>query len=144
MKSRAMLLFLDFDGVLRRADSPRYRFDEDCLELFQETVRSLDSLEIVVSSSWKDGFTLNEIRARFAPDIAERILGVTQSLLRREEHPRHREVLAFLRRQGWEKRRWVAIDDDPDNYGPGANVVLTDPAKGFDRFAAESLARSAR
>ena len=140
----AILLFLDFDGVLRRADSPKYRFDQDCLELFQETVRSLESLEIVVSSSWKDGFTLSEIKVRFAPDVAERIIGVTPSLLRMDEHPRRREVLSYLRERGWEKRRWVAIDDSPDNYGPLKNVVLTDPAKGFDRLAAESLMRVAR
>jgi hypothetical protein len=144
MMSQAMLLFLDFDGVLRRADSPKYRFDGDCLELFQQTVRALEDIEIVVSSSWKDAFSMSEIKGHFAPDIAKRIIGVTPSLLRIEEYPRHREVLAFLRRQGWEQRRWLAIDDDPDNYGPGANVVLTEPTKGFDQLAAESLMRIAR
>ncbi len=136
-----MLLFLDFDGVLRRADSPKYRFDEDCLEHFQRTVRALDGVEIVVSSSWKDAFSIREIRAHFAPDIAERIIGVTPGSSRMEEYARHREVRAFLRRRSWEHRPWVAIDDKPENYGPGANVVLTDPTKGFDALAAESLTR---
>ncbi len=144
MMSPAMLLFLDFDGVLRRADSPKYRFDEDCLELFQETVRVLEPIEIVVSSSWKDAFSIGEIRARFAPDIAERIIGVTPSNLRREEYSRHREVRAFLRRRRWEHSRWTAIDDEPENYRPGANLVLTDSTRGFDAPAAETLMRIVR
>lgn len=144
MTSHAMLLFLDFDGVLRRADSPKYRFDEDCLEIFQQTVRALEDIEIVVSSSWKDAFSLSEIRAHFAPDIAERIIGVTPSSLRMEEYPRHREVLLFLRGRCWEHRPWAAIDDHPDHYGPGANAVWTDSTRGFDELAAGSLTRIVR
>jgi len=106
-----MLLFLDFDGVLRRAGSPKYQFDADCPEQFQETLRALSEVEIVVSSSWKEAFSLNENKRHFVPDIASRIIGVTRGGLRVDDHQRHREVLAFLRCQGWEESPWVAIDD---------------------------------
>ena len=139
-----MLLFLDFDGVLRRAGSPEYQFDADCLEQFQETLRVLSEVEIVMSSSWKEAFSLNDIKRHFVPDIASRIIGVTPGGLRVDNHQRHREVFAFLRRHGWEQRPWVAIDDDPENYRLGANVVVTEPTKGFDRLAAASLIRMAR
>jgi HAD domain in Swiss Army Knife RNA repair proteins len=141
---RAMLVFLDFDGVLRKANSPKYRFDEECLERFQRTVRALDPLEIVVSSSWRDAFSLKEIRRRFAPDIAGKIIAVTPNAPRVMEHQRHREILAFLRQRHWEDRRWVAIDDAPDHFGPGAKVVLTKSTRGFDETAAESLVRILR
>ena len=138
-----MLIFLDFDGVLRRADSPQYQLDEDCLVCFQDSVRALGDVQIVISSSWKDAFSLEDIKGRFDPDIADRIVGTTPSAQRIDGHAREEEVEAFLRARGWEQRRWIAIDDVSDHYEPAANLVLTDPTRGFDRDAAVSLRQMA-
>ena len=134
-----MRVFLDFDGVLRRSGSPARVFDRDCVDLFEETVRRLPRVEIVISSSWRELESLGEIRARFSPDVASRIAAVVPIVPSRDPFPRHREVLEFLRGAHAEDEPWIGIDDDPVAYPLACSVVLTDPAAGFDVPAARRL-----
>jgi hypothetical protein len=46
-------------------------------------------------------------------DGALRIIGVVPSVLRSDDFPRHREVLAFLKNHNPEKEPRVALDRDP-------------------------------
>ena len=134
-----MILFLDFDGVLRRSNSPVYEFDRDCVEAFERVMRELPEVEIVITSSWREGFTLAEMRAHFSDDIAARIVGVTPMAQdRTRDQYRYQEVLAYLRRLG-KPSAWVAIDDDPLHYPETCNVLLVDPERGFDEKAAVCL-----
>ena len=48
-----MFIFLDFDGVLRRKQSPLYKLEEDCLRTFENAVRLLPNAQIVITSSWR-------------------------------------------------------------------------------------------
>ncbi len=132
-------MFLDFDGVLRRSSSPLYVLEKDCLLEFERAIRALQGVEIVITSSWREGFTLAELKKPFSPDISARIRGVTPIAQEREDYYRHREVLAYLKRSLMEGRPWVAIDDDPLHYPPSVNVILIDPAAGFDAHASERL-----
>jgi hypothetical protein len=138
-----MLIFLDFDGVLRPRDSTPMVFDRACLARFEMAVRALPRVSIVVTSSWRDLFDLTEIRARFSSDIAPRILGVVGHVLTSDDFPRHREVLAYLKDHGLESEPWVAVEDDPAAYPPGAPVVLTDWERGFDESSSRRLLRIA-
>ena len=135
------ILFLDLDGVLRRKNAPLYELEADLLARFERAVRAIPDLRIVISSSWREAFSLDEIREHFAIGVAERILGVTPSVAMRDDFDRHREVLAYLKRYAGEDVRWLAIDDDPYNYPPGAPVILVDPGVGFDDAAAAEMAR---
>lgn len=135
-----MLIFLDFDGVLRRKQSPLYRLDADCLNAFEQAVRKLPDAEIVITSSWREAFSLERMRGLFSPDIAARIVGVTPIDRRREDHYRYREVLAYMKRNGKSGVPWVALDDESSHYPPFANLILIDGQRGFDSHAAERLA----
>ena len=135
-----MLIFLDFDGVLRRKHSPLYRLDADCLSAFEQAVRKLPDAEIVITSTWREAFSLERMRGLFSPDISARIVGVTPIARRREDHYRYREVLAYLKRNGKSGVPWVALDDEPSHYPPFANLILIDGQQGFDSHAAERLA----
>jgi hypothetical protein len=135
-----MFIFLDFDGVLRRKQSPLYRFDQDCLMLFEGAMRALPELKIVITSSWREAFSLAEMRRLFSPDIAARIVGTTPKSSSSADFTRHREVLAWLNWWGYENAPWLAIDDDPLNYPPRLkNLLLIDACRGFDPKAAASL-----
>jgi len=125
-----MFVFLDFDGVLRRLTSPPSAFDSDCLEHFEGAVRQCDEVEIVISSTWRLGMSVEEIRRRFSADMAARIVSITPYFLDYEAHVRYREIGAYLRRNG--QGPWVAIDDDAEQYPASAPILLVDPAKGFD------------
>lgn len=135
------LIFLDFDGVLRRVTSNPSRFDQDCLEYFQSAVRQCPVSKIVITSTWRLAMSLKELRSCFSPDIAARIVGVTPENLEEEEYERHAEVKAFLEGKHLMALPWVAIDDDPSYFPPGSPVLLTDPQKGFDAECAARLVK---
>lgn len=135
------LIFLDFDGVLRRTTSNPSQFDQDCLDNFESAMRQCSVSKIVISSTWRLAMPLKELRSRFSPDIAVRIVGITPENLEEETYERHAEVLSFMREKKVTALPWVAIDDDPAHFPPGSPVLLTDPMKGFDAASAARLVK---
>lgn len=135
------LIFLDFDGVLRRATSSPSQFDPDCLENFESAVRQCPVSKIVITSTWRLAVPLKELRNRFSPDVAARIVGVTPENFEEETYERHAEIKAFMEARNVAALPWVAIDDDPLHFPAGAPVLLTDPNKGFDAECAARLVK---
>jgi len=135
---RAVLIFLDVDGVLRRRTAPLYRLERAPREAFEALLRSLPAARVVVASSWREAFSLAEIRSHFSEDVRERIVGVTPIAGNREGAYREREVRAWLKRHAEESTAWVALEDDPDLYGAAAPVVLIDADRGLDAAACEA------
>lgn len=135
-------LFLDFDGVLHhffpREDSSdlenaRFSF----LPEFEAAIRqSPRQVQIIISSTWRRSHTLSELRGFFSRDIAGLITDVTP-VLGAGSGPgdRQDEVEAWLRSKKREDQEWVAIDDMPVLFRPGAAVVACD-----DRFGAREAA----
>lgn len=137
----ARFLFLDLDGVLRRRESALYALDRDLVANLESLLRAFSDVQVVITSSWREAFSLSELRRHFVPDIGARIVGVTPSSHSQEGFYRHREVLAYLKAHGGAGDWWVAVDDDAEHYPPHAPVLLVDPAKGLDGEAAAELAR---
>jgi hypothetical protein len=113
-----MILFLDFDGVLH----PQYDGEPTpvseifChLPRFESVMRDFPSVEIVISSTWRIQFTLDELRARFSPDIAARIIDVTPQIECADDNylpaRREDEILEWLKRAGLSCTLWIALDD---------------------------------
>lgn len=126
-----MLLFLDIDGVLRRRDAPRYSFEKPLLDTFESMVRSVDGLDIVISSDWKDAFSLDSIRARFSADIADRILAFTPTIDEPMEYLRYHEIQLYLRENKINDTAWAVIDDNRSHFPDMDNVFYTDPVVGI-------------
>ena len=100
----------------------------------------LPNAQIVITSSWREAFSLSQMRRLFSPDIAERLVGVTPTEWSREDQYRYREVLSFLKRNGHISSRWIALDDEAFHYPPGFdNLVLVDGSHGFDAEAAKRM-----
>ena len=127
-----VLIFLDFDGVLRRATSNPSRFDSDCLGNFEAVVRQYVDLKIVISSTWRLAIPLKELRKYFSPDIATRIVGITPEIYEEEIFERYEEIMAYLEGKGMFNTHWIAIDDNPEHFPKNKPVVFADPNKGFD------------
>ena len=134
-----MILFLDFDGVLRRLTSDPSHFDKDCLDCFELSIRQCPEVKIVISSTWRLAMSLKAIRNRFSPDVAEKIVGVTPEAPINSLHSRYKEICTYLKKPGVEAKRWIAIDDDPELYPKGAPVLVTDPNRGFDHNCTNKL-----
>ena len=135
------IVFLDFDGVLRRVTSNPSSFDQDCLEHFESALRQCPVSKVVISSTWRLAMPLKELRSRFSPDVAARIIGVTPENLDEEIYERHAEIKEFLSEKKLSVLPWLAIDDDPSHFPPGSPVLFTDPQKGFDAECAVRLVR---
>ena len=121
------LLFLDFDGVLHPfgcwVDQHFSR-----LPVLEAWLRWRPGVDIVVTSTWRQQHTLEELRARFAADLQSRVIGATPVFKRDDwaqrgevetcHYERHAEVLRWLAQSGEPARRWAALDDQPELYKP--------------------------
>lgn len=87
---------------------------------------------------------MKELRSRFSPDVAARIVGVTPESFADEAYERHAEIKAFLKEKKATALPWLAIDDDPEHFPAGSPVLLTDPNRGFDAECAVRLVKMLR
>ena len=113
-----MILFLDFDGVLHPEQDREPTPAEEIfchLPRFEAVMREFPTVEIVISSMWRYQFTLDQLRARFSPDIAARIIGTTPQTERIDEEyrpaRREGEILDWLAAAGRNNETWIALDD---------------------------------
>lgn len=113
-----MILFLDFDGVLhpQYEDQPVPADVAFCyLARFEAVMRDFPQVEIVISSTWREQFSLDELRAWFSADIAARIAGTTllpeRLLPPRMVELREWEIVTWLTAQGRQDEPWIALDD---------------------------------
>lgn len=110
-------LFLDFDGVLHpQYDGQAVPADVAfChLQRFESVLRDFPSVNIVISSTWRMQFDLDNLRARFSADIDGRIVGATPVLQPFGPHwmeQREAEILAWLAANGCQNWPWIALDD---------------------------------
>jgi len=111
-------IFLDFDGVLHShygaVESALWFF----LPRFESVLRDYPHVKIVVSSSWGDGRSLDELRAFFSADIAPRVVGKVRAQLRRMRPNGERgdACARYCRRHHLRAGDWVAIDDTPSLF----------------------------
>ncbi|RJG06433.1 hypothetical protein D3870_10790 [Noviherbaspirillum cavernae] len=134
-----MILFLDFDGVLHpfnRATGPLVLIPQ-----FEKFLRDFPGTDIVISSAWREAYSLRGLRSFFSPDIARRIIDVTPQFdMFAEEFVREAEIRAWLHAAGREEEPWLAMDDMPSLFSPDCcNLVLVDPDTGFDHVTEQEL-----
>lgn len=72
-----MILFLDFDGVLHPFHRPLGTFV--LLSYFEDVLRDFPAVNIVISSTWREEYSLPQLQKFFSEDIARRIIDVTPS-----------------------------------------------------------------
>lgn len=121
------VIFLDFDGVLNSTQSVIYHlrrntqydtifFGDWCPIAFSNLVRILDKLpeaKIVISSSWRCGRTLDELR-----DILKEHGVVPDKVI--DKTPHHSERGS---ERGWEIQDWLDAHPEVTHY-----VILDDDA----------------
>jgi hypothetical protein len=142
-----MILFLDIDGVLHPFFPREDRIDAENQHLsylphFETVLRDFPAVRLVIASDWRKRHTLDELR-HLLGDLGSRLIGATPVLekigLDWTGH-RQREAMAWLEAEGLADVRWIALDDDAENYLPDAPLILC--ADGF-RDEEESALRAA-
>jgi hypothetical protein len=148
-----MILFLDFDGVLhpfptigRSGEADLFR----SLHLLEDVLRQVPDIEVVISSSWREGHSFDELRGYFSEDLRERIVGTTPlpgediELAPADlvDFPRHTQCVAWLVRRRPAGTRWLAIDDNAEDFAPGCpQLLLLDGSVGLTCDSAAKLLR---
>lgn len=107
------LLFLDFDGVLHPQTEGEVVSREEAfchLPKLEEILRNYPAVRIVISSTWREHFSLTQLRERFSADIRPRIVGTTPV---HEYHSarRENEILEWLKENNEGEANWLALDD---------------------------------
>ncbi len=148
---KTIYIFLDIDGVLVKEEpsvveltlddleQDLMKFDADCLRQFENVIRKHQNCKIVISSSWRELFAFEEIKALFSDDVAKKVVGVTPISTQSLQYFRYHEILDYLKQHHALDNAWIAIDDISEHFPPNAPLVETDPNDGFDDLAAEEL-----
>ena len=107
-----MLVFLDFDGVLHPFPCEEHQLfcQVPVLEQFFNQPEYA-AWEIVVSSTWRERYSLSQLQAFFSPQFAKRIIGVTPVIHSPLAGEREREILQWLQDNGRQDEAWIALDD---------------------------------
>lgn len=115
------VLFLDFDGVTHGEPCMEHNYMSN-LHLIESVLREFPNLQIVISSTWRDHYTLDELKDMFCHDIKERIIGVTPSIKNPSptwlpgsapDHERQWEIETWMKANRPWGTPWLAIDDRP-------------------------------
>ena len=127
-----MILFLDFDGVLRPTGCEQGVLP--LLPKLEELLREYPSIDVVVSSSWREDCDLPSLQANFSPDIALRVIGATPVLNYTDHHyVRQEEICSWLSENNRGHEAWVAIDDDDLLFAPDhPSLIVVNSEKGID------------
>jgi hypothetical protein len=89
-----------------------------------------EKVEIVISSTWRNTESIEQLRAHFPQDVARRIVGVTPSLADYEtpvDGLREKEILEWLKGVT-SSHRWLAIDDRANYFSKNCQNVFIVPS----------------
>jgi hypothetical protein len=138
------VIFLDFDGVLHPYPCTYQELFEGIALLAPVLHNFQDQTEIVISSSWREHHTLDELRVHFPVGIRPMLVGMTPVL--QEPHAagvyyeRQREIEAWLRLHRPVGTPWLAIDDWAAGFAPKCpDLLLTQYRFGIQKHNLRTL-----
>lgn len=139
-------LFLDFDGIL---------YPEHCHELkhfcrlsiLGDALRMVPETKVVITSTWRMGQSLEDLRQRFSPGSAHLIQDVTPQNCGLESvrntlvnYEREAECHAWLWSNNLPYWNWLAVDDRSWLYRPfRQSLLLVDGRDGLTEATAYQL-----
>jgi hypothetical protein len=99
---------------------------------FEAFLRAHPSVGVVLSTSWREDHSLEELRSFFSPDLQNRIIGVTP-VLAGGPGGRLKEILAWIVQHCFHGQ-WAALDDDATLFPAFCDrLVLCQTARGLRR-----------
>jgi hypothetical protein len=122
------LLFLDFDGVLHSVVASKQ--DLFCKAPLLNNLLTAQSCEIVISSSWRLYFNLDELKGRLPPPVADLIVGLTGPCVA-GPWSRYTEIKDYISRKN-PQANWRALDDSFIDFPVDCkNLIRCDPNVGI-------------
>lgn len=128
-------VFLDFDGVLHSNTAKKEElFNKNFL---LEDLISQYPFDVVISSTWRSFYKLDELLHQLSPTVASHVVGITgkDSLTRLG---RYNEILAYVDLH--ELKDWRALDDSVIEFPqPCPQLVACDPGTGLTPLEIDKL-----
>lgn len=136
--SHCMVLFLDFDGVLHPERGAAELFSR--VQVLWRILRACPLVEVVFSTSWREFHRFEELLEFVThgggEDLAARFIGMTPVTL--SGTTRATECREWLRSNGKESQRWLALDDVDDGFSP-QNLYFVDRRTGITDLDVDPL-----
>lgn len=112
------IIFLDFDGVLHPVDYLSFKTINDELVLASDTrfcwaeylwnlIRNFDC-HLVIHSSWRNSYTLDQLRNLLPTELGRRVVAVTTG------DSRHKSILAYVEEE--KVKDYIILDDAADEF----------------------------
>lgn len=137
-----MILFVDFDGVLHPRAPGKGLFSN--LARLEAVLRDFKFVEVVITSTWREDMTFDQLQELFSPDIRTRIIGTTPVV--EIDFPagpagsRQEEILLFLEQGNYKDHSWLALDDEERLFQPDCpNLIKCHTQIGFDTATENEL-----
>ena len=122
-------LFLDIDGVLHPSlcDSKKYLSNAPLLaDLLVKY-----PCQIIVSSSWRFQYSLDEIKKMLPKAISKQIVGMTGDPYN-ATNQRYNEIIFYLKANDKSLVDWKALDDSQSEFPPNCqNLILCNHLTGL-------------
>lgn len=128
-----MRIYLDIDGVLHRLPVSH---ELEYLPAFEQILRSHPDVQVVISSSWRKDFSLEQLRELFSTDVRHQVVDVTPTLSLSKRHKEIRQHLLATSYRG----AYVVLDDSSAEFPANwPRLLLCDPERGFDDERQDAL-----
>ena len=134
------ILFLDFDGVLHPDRYSLSSHDPDRVfrnnEIFSQApvlagLMADFPCQIVISSSWRFSYNLDEMKDKLPKVISKNVIGVTGDAYI-GPYPRFNEIQEYLLSRNKSLYGWRALDDSKIEFPNGCtDLILCDPNTGL-------------
>lgn len=113
-------------------------------EHLARVLRDFPNIEIVITSTWREMHTLENIQSFFLTDLRSRVIGVTPVIEIKDavdvQGIRLREINQYLVETGNQGHAWIALDDAPELFPSGCpELVLCDSDYGFSDATKRAL-----
>lgn len=133
-------LFLDFDGVLHPNRYALSNSDPDRVFRNNEVFSQAPILaglitefpcQIIISSSWRFTYRLEEMKEKLPKVISKNVIGVTGDAYI-GSYPRYNEIQEYLISHNKSLYAWRALDDSKIEFPNGCtDLILCDPHTGI-------------
>lgn len=153
------VLFLDIDGVLHDASAAEIEYTETGIQitgsllfqrlpLLEELMNRCLDVSLLISSSWQEHYSLDELRG-FLGAAGSRVIGSSRSMNAARELAGNRYEECQAAANSISATQWVIVDDQPaivwgsrvPTREEMARVVLCDPVLGLTPRVVDILAR---
>lgn len=127
---KKFIIFLDFDGVLHGTKSLSFFANN---QLLADFLNNYPFVQIVLSTSWRESYSLERIKEQCIPELASKVVGITPILNVSPRGIRAKEVEQYVKENNLNYYEYVCIDDLSflfhDEF---EQLILTDPETGIN------------